>query len=126
MGQKTPFTQTTKMETGYESVQAEPKQNEGRIDPRVSYLDNRADGGSLGEIEQLLERADLHFAQDQIDYAVDDLISAAGRLRDTNEQVHRAYTEAISKLTMAEGKTDQPQSQSRALSLIKARNTLPI
>jgi len=124
MGQKKPFPQESKKETGHENFKAEPKQNEGGADSRVSYLDDRADGGSLGEIEQLLERADIHFAQEQIDYAVDDLISAAGRLRDANEQVHRAYSDAISRLTMSEGQS--PQAQSRALSLIKVRSSLPL
>jgi len=124
MGQKTPFLHKSNSESEDEKFKAEPNKTEGGTDTRISYIDDRADGGSLGEIEQLLERADLHFAQNQIDYAVDDLISAAGRLKDTNDQVHRAYDEAISKLAKAEGKAAVPHS--RALSLIKARSSLPL
>lgn len=124
MGQKMPFPQTLKLEKEHEKHKTEPYQAESGTDSRVSYLDDRADGGSLGEIEQLLERADLHFAQNQIDYAVDDLISVAGRLKEANDHVHRAYNEAISKLTKFEGEASPPHS--RALLLIKARNTLPV
>jgi len=106
-----------------DQIKAKPVQTKSRVHPDISYLNDRFDGGSIGEVDQLLERASLHFSQDQVDFAVDDLISAAGRLRDTSERVHTAYKEAIAQLSISGGKSTS--AHPRALALIKARKSLP-
>lgn len=114
---------TSNSEKRDENLETKSRKAESGIHSDISYLNNRFDSRSLGEIEQLLERADLRFDQNQVDYAVDDLISAAGRLKDSNERVHRAYDIAIAKLSAIEG--EAAPLNPRALALIKARRSLP-
>lgn len=77
----------------------------------------------MSTVKNLLNSANQHFAKDDVNQGVDDLVEAAKQLKEQRLEVKGAFDAAIKQLSTTACKTSPPHT--KALTLVKIRSTLP-
>ncbi len=103
----------------YESIERQRWEDEGGAHSSCLGPDDRLNRLDSSIVESHLNQAQVHFEEDDIDSAANELIAAAERINKHRAMIHNAMNQAISKLTTLGQKSTPPHP--RALSLIKAR-----
>jgi len=103
----------------YESIERQRWEDEGGASSSCLGSNDRIERLDPSIIEGHLNQAQVHFEQNDIESAANELIAAAERMNNHRAMVHSAMNQAISKLTTLGQKSTPPHP--KALSLMKAR-----